>query len=109
MWFIRWIVIVILIAAVLGFAFQNQHDQVVIRFLRWQSREIPLYLALFAAFAVGMITFLIIALFSHLKALSDLSKEKHARKKAEEKLEKVQQELNQLRISVSTTDQPPVI
>lgn len=81
MWIVRWVLLVLAIVAVLGFALQNQQGEVEIQFLKWSTGEIPLYLALFAAFAFGMVTFLLISVFSHLQVLSELGKVKKQKEK----------------------------
>lgn len=93
MWIIRWTLIVILIVVVLGFALQNQGDSVTIHFLSWESGEIPLYLALFASFAVGMLAFLLIASVSHLQVVSELKKARKESRKLQNELDKTKLDL----------------
>ncbi|MBZ0263131.1 LapA family protein [bacterium] len=97
MWIVRWVLLVLAIVAVLGFALQNQQGEVEIQFLKWSTGEIPLYLALFAAFAFGMVTFLLISVFSHLQVLSELGKVKKQKKKLDAELEEVHAELAEVK------------
>lgn len=96
MWIIRWVVLLMIVIVVLGFSLQNQSETVVVHFLGWESGEMPLYIALFVAFAFGMAAFLLIAVFQQLQTMNELSREKKNRKKLESQLEQTRQELDQL-------------
>ncbi len=97
MWIIRWIVLVVIIVAVLGFSLQNQDQISGITLLNWHSGPIPLYVALFVAFALGMISFLLIAVFQQLQTLSELNRMKRLKKKAEAELTTLREEVESLR------------
>ncbi|GBE30225.1 hypothetical protein BMS3Bbin04_01257 [bacterium BMS3Bbin04] len=97
MWIIRWIVLVVIIVAVLGFSLQNQGQIDGITLLNWYSGPIPLYVALFVAFALGMISFLLIAVFQQLQTLSELGRMKRQKKKLEAKLAEITEEVENLR------------
>ena len=104
MWIIRWIVLLIIIVVVLGFSLQNQGEVVNIHLLNWESGPVPLYLALFISFGFGMVAFLLIAVFQQLQTLSDLSREKRGRKKAETELTEVKEKLESLEAEVGQND-----
>jgi uncharacterized integral membrane protein len=97
MWIIRWIVLVVIIVAVLGFSLQNQSQISGITLLNWQSGPIPLYVALFIAFALGMISFLLIAVFQQLQTLSELNRMKRSKRKAEAELTTLREEVESMR------------
>ncbi|MCB2213699.1 DUF1049 domain-containing protein [bacterium] len=97
MWIIRWIVLVVIIVAVLGFSLQNQTQIDGITLLNWHSGPIPLYVALFVAFALGMIAFLLIAVFQQLQTLSELGRVKRAKKKLTSELDELKDEVETLR------------
>ena len=104
MWIIRWIVLLFIIVVVLGFSLQNQSQMVNVTFLGWHSGDIPLYLALFISFGFGMVSFLLIAVFQQLQTLSDLSKEKRARKKLEKERDEVREEADNLKDEMEQSD-----
>jgi uncharacterized integral membrane protein len=96
MWIVRWLVLLLIVLVVLTFSLQNQSATAEIHFLGWDSGEMPLYVALFVAFALGMAAFLLIAVFQQLQALGELNRERKARKKLESQLEQTRQEFDQL-------------
>ena len=65
-WALRWIFIAIVILGVLFISYQNSAivDE---RFLSWSLSAIPLYFVIFFSFAIGMISFLLIAFFNQLR------------------------------------------
>lgn len=93
MWIMRWVVMVIIILTVLSFALQNQDTEVTLRMLGWQSPSMPLYMALFIAFAIGMISFLLLAIFQQLQIVSDLARAQRARNRAQRQLQHLEDEL----------------
>lgn len=97
MWIVRWIVLVVIIVAVLGFSLQNQGQIDGVRLLNWDSGPIPLYVALFIAYALGMVSFLLIAVFQQLQTLSDLGRARKAKKKVEAEREELRKELDSVR------------
>lgn len=105
MWIIRWVVLILIIVTVLGFALQNQSETVTVTFLRWESGEIPLYLALFMAFGFGMVAFLLIAVFQQLQTLSEMSGLKRRNKKLESEIEELSKEREQLESEFQGADE----
>ena len=108
MWIIRWIVLLLVIVIVLAFSLQNQDQVVNIHMMNWQSGDIPLYLALFISFGFGMVAFLLIAVFQQLQTLSDLSREKRARKKLEKEHEETVEELTRAKEEMGQNDREVV-
>ncbi len=90
MWILRWIVLLLIIIVVLTFSLQNQSEAVIIKFMNWESNEVPLYITLFVAFGFGMVSFLLIAVFQQLQTLSDLSRTKRKFKKLEAERDELQ-------------------
>ena len=66
MWALRWIFIAIIVLGVPFISYQNSAD-VDVRFLKWSLTAIPLYFVIFFSFAIGMISFLIIAFFNQMR------------------------------------------
>jgi uncharacterized integral membrane protein len=97
MWILRWIVLAILIIAVIGFAMQNTDQYVSVQFITLQSIQLPLWVVMYASFAVGVLFWLVVSIF-HIFSL------KRENRKREKELKKLRQELNQLRnVSVEDT------
>jgi len=65
-WALRWIFIAIIVLGVLFISYQNSAE-VDVRFLSWSLTAIPLYFVIFFSFAIGMISFLIIAFFNQMR------------------------------------------
>ena len=87
---IRWFFIAVFMLLILGFALYNQEQQVSVRFLRWQSANLPLYLLLYIAYGAGVLTWVVVSslnLIARNRVIARLRKEKR----------KVQEELDRLR------------
>ncbi len=67
MWIIKWILIAAAILLILLFAFENQNQQTYIKFIKWQSIDLPLYIFLYISFGLGMLFWLLISIFKILK------------------------------------------
>jgi uncharacterized integral membrane protein len=87
---VRWILIALLILVVLGFALQNQSETVSVRILKWQSPVLPLYMILYAAFAAGLLFWVLMSAMTFLKLKGDVVK-------AQRENKKLTQELNRMR------------
>jgi len=88
-WIVRWTFIALIVILILGFSLQNT-DLVKIDIWTWHSGQIPIYLVIYCAFAAGMLTFLIVALFyqiQHQAALRNCRRD----------IKRLQQELDRLR------------
>ncbi|TKJ41839.1 hypothetical protein CEE37_04530 [candidate division LCP-89 bacterium B3_LCP] len=87
MWIVRWILIIVLILALVGFLGLNQDELVDVDFLFWESPPIPLAYALFFAFACGMVVHLLMAIFRQLKLRSVINKQKRQIRRLQDELE----------------------
>ena len=63
MWIIKWILIAIVVLFILLFAFENQDQQTFVRFVKWQSIDLPLYIFLYISFGLGMFFWLLISIY----------------------------------------------
>jgi len=87
---VRWLLIGIIFLLALAFALANQGQTVSVRFLKWQSDILPLYIYLYLAFAAGLLSGLVITALGAMKLKRDvhrLNRENH----------KIQQELDRMR------------
>ncbi len=90
MWIIRWVIAVLVIIFIIGFAVQNTEQEVTVTFLNWESGEMQLWVVMYIAFAAGIFTWLVISIFH---AIS-LRAENAALKK---EVVKLKEELDRLR------------
>jgi len=90
MWILRWVLVVIVILVILGFALQNQQQMVRVRIIHWESPEVPLYLVVYLAFAFGMVVWLFASIIRVLQLKNEL---RRARKESRD----LREELNRLR------------
>ena len=100
MWIIRWIVGALLVITVIGFAMQNADETVVVKLLMWQSINLPIWIVMYAAFAVGILFWLVVSIFQILSL-------KSTNRKSLKEIKKLKAELDRLR-NVSVEDVIPV-
>ncbi len=93
MWIVRWVVMVIIILSVLAFILQNQEPDVVLNLYGLSMGPVPLYMALFVSFSIGMIAMLLLTIFQHLQIISDLSREQRAHKRTKILLEEARADI----------------
>jgi len=89
MWIIRWTIIVIVILAILGFSLQNQDQKVQIRVGGYTSPEMPLYFALYIAFAMGILVFLLISIYNLLQLKTEISRHRRDNRRLKEELDRL--------------------
>jgi len=89
MWIVRWTVIVIVLLAILGFSLQNQEEKVVIHVGTYTSPEMPLYFALYIAFALGILVFLLISIYNLMQLKTEISKHRRDNKRLKEELDRL--------------------
>lgn len=67
MWVVKWILSAVIILFVLGFAVQNNDpsQQVSLIFLKgkWETEPLPIWLVVYASFAIGVLFWLIVSIF----------------------------------------------
>ena len=89
MWIVRWTIIVIVIIAVIGFSLQNQEQKVQIRIGTFTSNEMPLYFALYLAFSLGLIVFLLISVYNLLQLRMEITRHRRDNRKLREELDRL--------------------
>lgn len=89
MWIIRWSVIVIVLLAILGFSLQNQDQRVIIKFGTFTTPEMPVYFALYIAFALGVFVFLLISVYNLLQLKTELGRQRKANRRLKEELDRL--------------------
>lgn len=99
MWIIRWIVGALLVIVVIGFAMQNADETVVVKLLMWQSINLPIWIVMYAAFAVGILFWLVVSIYQILSL-------KSTNRKSLKEIKKLKDELDRLR-NVSVEDVSP--
>lgn len=90
MWFVRWITAIVVVLVLVVLATQNSTLQVVVRFYKWQSVEMPLWVVMYLSYAAGLLTWLVISLIRVVGLRRDL-------RRLTKENEKLKSELGRLR------------
>lgn len=97
MWIVKWILIVVSVIFLIGFAMQNASVTVPIRFFKWETvNDLPLWLVMYLSFIVGMVFWLGVSIYQVLSL-------KGENRKWQKKTKNLENELNRLR-NVSVED-----
>lgn len=89
MWIIRWTLIVIVLLAILGFSLQNQTQKVNVVIANYQTPEMPLYFALYIAFALGILVFLLISIYNLLALRTEIARHRRDNRRLREELDRL--------------------
>jgi uncharacterized integral membrane protein len=101
MWIVRWIIGALMVIVAIGFAMQNTDISVSVRFLKWQSLDLPLWLVMYASFVVGIIFWLVVSIFQILVFKNSL-------RKKQKEVRILKEELDRLRnVSVEDVETVP--
>lgn len=87
---LRWIFLLIVVGAIVGFALQNEEQTVTVTLGWYQSPPIPLFLAIYIAFGTGIILYFLFSLSFQLRIRGELSRFRR-------EYTRVKDELNHLR------------
>ncbi len=90
MWFVRWVSAIVVVLVLVVLATQNSTLQVVVRFYKWQSVEMPLWVVMYLCYAAGLLTWLAISLIRVIGLRRDL-------RRLTKENEKLKSELGRLR------------
>lgn len=92
MWILRWIVAAVIILLILGFGMQNNEKAVSVVFIKgaYETGELPVWVIVYASFALGMIFWLFFSIFQVLGLKSQIRKMRYQNMR-------IQKELNNLR------------
>jgi len=97
MWIVKWILIVVAVVFLIGFAMQNADVTVPIRFFKWETiNDLPLWLVMYLSFIAGMIFWLGVSIYQVIVLKSES-------RKWQKKVKSLESELNRLR-NVSVED-----
>ncbi|MBN1560998.1 LapA family protein [candidate division KSB1 bacterium] len=97
MWIIKWILIVLVVIFLIGFAMQNAQVNVPLRFMKWETvNDMPLWLIMYLSFIGGMIFWLAVSIYQVISL-------KNENRKWQKKTRQLESELNRLR-NVSVED-----
>ncbi|NOZ57624.1 MAG: LapA family protein [Calditrichaeota bacterium] len=90
MWIIRWLIGAVILLIVIGFALQNQEQTVSVSFLKWHTPNLPLWVYLYASFAVGLLTWFLVSIGNTLSLKAEV-------RRAQKEVKRLQEELDRLR------------
>lgn len=89
MWIVRSMLWVILMLVIIYFAGENTEQEVQIKFWKWQSMPIKLWLVMFISFAIGVLFWMIFSIFKILQYKNFIRKLKKEIKKYEAEVEQL--------------------
>ena len=89
MWIVRWTLIVIVIIAIIGFSLQNQEEKVQVHIGTYTTSEMPLYFALYIAFSLGLVVFLLISIYNLLQLRTEIGRHRRDNRKLKEELDRL--------------------
>ena len=73
MWILKSALLLIVFLAFLGFSFQNLYQVTTINLAGNQYNSIPLIVALYVAFAIGVIFWFVVSVFQYLRSTTEIS------------------------------------
>ena len=74
MWIIKWLLMVIVLLFLIYFGAENSTQTVYVKFIKWQSPELQLWMVMYLSFAVGMFVWLFGSIFKVLQLKTDIRK-----------------------------------
>lgn len=89
MWIVRWIIGTILVLLIIGFAIQNTDVDVVVKFYKWQSLPLPLWVVMYLSFAGGVLTWLVVSIIRIMLLKGETRKVKKENKRLREELNRL--------------------
>ena len=89
MWIIRWIVLLLLMLLIIGFAMLNTDQKASVSFYWWQTIDLPLWVIMYLSFGVGMIVWFIVSLFQVLSHKHDIRKLKKENRQLKDELDRM--------------------
>ena len=73
MWILKSALLLIVFLAFLGFSFQNAYQVTTVNIAGNQYNSVPLIVALYVAFAIGVIFWFVVSIFQYLRSTSQIS------------------------------------
>jgi uncharacterized integral membrane protein len=99
MWIFKWILIALVMMAIILFAIQNTGmTNEGVQFLQWESGPLPMWAIMYAAFAAGVLFWLVVSIFQIFSL-------KNENRKARREIRKLRDELDKLR-NVAVDESP---
>jgi len=74
MWVVRWILWVLLLLFVIYFGAENSSQTVRINFIKWQSKELQLWIVMYLSFGAGMLVWLFASIYKVLQSKNEIRK-----------------------------------
>jgi len=64
MWIVKWILFILFFLILVGFALQNQDQEVSVQLLKWRTINLPLWVFIYTTFAIGVLFSIIISILN---------------------------------------------
>ncbi len=74
MWILRWVFMVVMLLFLIYFGAENSSQLVYVKFLKWRSPELQLWMVMYLSFAVGMMAWLFGSIFKVIQLKADIRK-----------------------------------
>jgi len=74
MWVLRWIFWVIVLLFIIYFGAENSTQTVYVKFIKWRSPDLQLWIVMYLSFGVGMLVWLFGSIFKVIKLSSEMRK-----------------------------------
>lgn len=74
MWILRWFLMVVVLLLLIYFGAENSTQTVYVKFVKWQSPELQLWMVMYLSFAAGMLVWLFGSIFKILQLKNDIRK-----------------------------------
>jgi len=74
MWILRWVLMVFMLLLLIYFGAENSTQMVYVKFLKWRSPDLQLWMVMYLAFAAGMLVWLFGSIFKVMQLKADIRK-----------------------------------
>jgi len=89
MWIVRWVVMLLVMLLIIGFAMLNTEQKVSVSFYWWQTVNLPLWVVMYIAFAIGMVVWLFMSVFQVLTLKNGMRKLHKENRQLKEELDRM--------------------
>jgi len=86
---VRWVVMLLVMLLVIGFAMLNTEQKVSVSFYWWQTINLPLWVVMYVAFAIGMVVWLFVSIFQVLTLKNGMRKLNKENRHLKEELDRM--------------------
>jgi len=89
MWIIKWIIWVLLLLFIIYFGAENSTQTVFVKFIKWRSPELQLWVVMYLSFGVGILIWLFGSIFKIIQLKTEVRKINKDNSKLRKELDKL--------------------